>query len=107
VKLQSFFVRVIQALLISAVLVAPAIGRVHQILHAHDCDLEVQSVLFSDHEEGSLSCVALDHLGSGEAPVGHPINGFCLRKAFKHQPIVSLPARRLFSFEQLSFASLS
>jgi hypothetical protein len=35
------------------------------------------------------------------------INGFCLRKAFKHQPIVFLPARRLFSFEQLSFASLS
>ena len=70
-KLQSFFVRVLQALLISAVLVAPAIGRVHQILHAHDCDLEVQSVLFSDHEEGSLSCVALDHLGSGEAPVSH------------------------------------
>jgi hypothetical protein len=35
------------------------------------------------------------------------INGFCLKKAFKHQPIVSLPARRLFSFEQLSFASLS
>ncbi len=72
-KRQSIFVRVLQALLISAVLVAPAVGRVHQVLHAHDCHQDVQTVLFSDHEEGSLSCVALDHLGSGEAPVGHHI----------------------------------
>ena len=35
------------------------------------------------------------------------INGFCLRKAFKHQPNVSLPARHLISFEHLSFGSLS
>jgi hypothetical protein len=27
--------------------------------------------LFSEHQEGSLSCLALDHLGSGEAAVGH------------------------------------
>jgi len=85
VKLQSFFVRVIQALLISAVLVAPAIGRVHQILHAHDCDLEVQSVLFSDHEEGSLSCVALDHLGSGEAPIGHHVSFAASQAVFFYQ----------------------
>jgi len=74
VKPQSFFVRVLQALLISAILVTPALGRVHQILHAHDCHQDVQSVLFSDHEEGSLSCVALDHLGSGEAPIGHHVS---------------------------------
>jgi hypothetical protein len=73
VKPQSFFVRVLQALLISAILVAPALGRVHQILHAHDCHQDVQTVLFSDHEEGSLSCVALDHLGSGEAPVSQAV----------------------------------
>ena len=72
-KRQSIFVRVLEELLISAVLVAPAVGRVHQVLHAHDCHQDVQTVLFSDHEEGSLSCVALDHLGSGEAPVGHHI----------------------------------
>jgi hypothetical protein len=73
VKRQSIFVRVLQALLISAVLVAPAVGRVHQVLHAHDCHQDVQTVLFSDHEEGSLSGVALDQLGSGEAPFGHHV----------------------------------
>jgi hypothetical protein len=35
------------------------------------------------------------------------INGFCLRKALKHQPIVSLPARHLFPFERFAVGSLS
>jgi hypothetical protein len=85
VKPQSFFVRVLQALLISAILVAPALGRVHQILHAHDCHQDVQTVLFSDHEEGSLSCVALDHLGSGEAPVGHQVSFAPSQHVFSYQ----------------------
>jgi|LauGreDrversion4_1035100.scaffolds.fasta_scaffold00075_22 hypothetical protein len=69
VKRSSMIVRVLQALLISAVLVAPALGRVHQFWHAQDFDQDHQAVLFSEHQEGSLSCLALDHLGSGEAPV--------------------------------------
>jgi hypothetical protein len=72
-KQPSFFIRVLQALLVSAVLVAPAFGRAHQILHAHDGHQPAETALFSEHQEGSLSCLALDHLGSGEAPVGHVI----------------------------------
>ncbi len=77
-----------QALLISAVMLAPVWGQIHKIVHgpallhnlsndhahdhAHDHasdsagDHEAQHGFFSDHEEGSLLCLALDHLASGE-----------------------------------------
>jgi hypothetical protein len=69
-----------QALLISAVMLAPVWGQIHKIVHgpalfhnlsndhAHDSadDHEAGHGLFSDHEEGSLLCLALDHLASGE-----------------------------------------
>ena len=71
-----------QALLISAVMLAPVFGQIHKIVHgpavlhnlsndhhhAHesaDHD-EAEHGLFSDHEEGSLLCLALDHLASGD-----------------------------------------
>ncbi len=79
---------VFQALLISAVMLAPVWGQIHKIVHgpallhnlsndhahdhAHDHasdsagDHEAQHGFFSDHEEGSLLCLALDHLASGE-----------------------------------------
>ena len=71
-----------QALLISAVMLAPVWGQIHKIVHgpallhnllddhdhAHESadDHEAEHGLFSDHEEGSLLCLALDHLASGE-----------------------------------------
>ena len=79
-----------QALLISAVMLAPVWGQIHKIVHGpallhnlsndhahdqeHDQDQEHGSAehheaehgLFSDHEDGSLLCLALDHLASGE-----------------------------------------
>jgi hypothetical protein len=77
-----------QALLISALMIAPVWGQIHKIVHgpalahnlsndhahdhAHDHasdsagDHEAQHGFFSDHEEGSLLCLALDHLASGE-----------------------------------------
>ena len=69
-----------QALLISAVMLAPVWGQIHKIVHGpallHNLsnDHEHESAdyhaaehgLFSDHEEGSLLCLALDHLASGE-----------------------------------------
>lgn len=73
-----------QALLISAVMLAPVWGQIHKIVHgpallhnhsndhAHDHEHdsadhhEAEHGLFSDHEEGSLLCLALDHLASGE-----------------------------------------
>lgn len=69
-----------QALLISAVMLAPVWGQIHKIVHgpallhnlsndhAHDSadHHEAEYGLFSDHEEGSLLCLALDHLASGE-----------------------------------------
>ncbi len=73
-----------QALLISAVMLAPVWGQIHKIVHgpallhnlsndhAHDHEHDsadhhvAEHGLFSDHEEGSLLCLALDHLASGE-----------------------------------------
>jgi hypothetical protein len=40
--------------------------------------------LFSEHQEGSLSCLALDHLGSGEAPVSHAMVLATLRPVAKY-----------------------
>ena len=70
----------LQVLLISALMIAPAWGQIHKIIHGpsvlhnlghdhghdHDHDHETEHALFSDHEEGSLLCLALDHLASGE-----------------------------------------
>jgi len=67
VKSVSCFVRVLQALLISAVLLSPALGQIHKTLHAQHDGSTSDKVLFSDHAKGSLACQALDHLGSGEA----------------------------------------
>ncbi len=67
VKSVSCFVRVLQALLISAVLLTPALGQIHKTLHALHDGPTSDKVLFSDHAKGSLACQALDHLGSGEA----------------------------------------
>ncbi len=65
-------------------MLAPVWGQIHKIVHgpallhnlsndhAHDHasdsagDHEAQHGFFSDHEEGSLLCLALDHLASGE-----------------------------------------
>lgn len=67
VKSVSCFVRVLQALLISAVLLSPALGQIHKTLHALYDGPTPDKVLFSDHAKGSLACQSLDHLGSGEA----------------------------------------
>ncbi len=67
VKPVSYFVRLLQALFISAVLLAPAIGQIHKAVHALDDGPSSDKVLFSEHEKGSVVCQALDHLGSGEA----------------------------------------
>ena len=72
----------LQALLIGAVVIAPVLGQIHKIVHgpavlhnlpndhdrinASDKHHEAEHGLFSDHEEGSLLCLALDHLASGE-----------------------------------------
>lgn len=67
VKSVSCFARVLQALLISAVLLSPALGQIHKTLHAPHDGPTSDKVLFSDHAKGSLACQALDHLSSGEA----------------------------------------
>ena len=67
VKPVSYFVRLLQALFISAVLLAPALGQIHKTVHALDDCPPSEQVLFSEHAKDSLECQALDHLGSGEA----------------------------------------
>lgn len=65
-------------------MIAPVWGQIHKIVHgpalahnlsndhAHDHEHdsadhhEAEHGLFSDHKEGSLLCLALDHLASGE-----------------------------------------
>jgi len=61
-KLRWFF----QALLISAVMLAPALGQIHKTIHGQTSHHDAKQDLFSDHTEGSLVCLALDHLASGE-----------------------------------------
>jgi hypothetical protein len=63
----SYFVRLLQALFICAVLLAPALGQIHKTVHALDDCPPSEQVLFSEHAKDSLECQALDHLGSGEA----------------------------------------
>jgi hypothetical protein len=67
VKPVSYFVRLLQALFICAVLLAPALGQIHKTVHALDDRPPSEQVLFSEHAKDSLECQALDHLGSGEA----------------------------------------
>jgi len=67
VKPVSYFVRLLQALFICAVLLAPALGQIHKTVHALDDCPPSEQVLFSEHAKDSLECQALDHLGSGEA----------------------------------------
>ena len=76
VKIHDKLKRFLQALLISAVMLAPALGQIHKTIHGfaqqhdvghdHDHDHGNDHDLFSDHEEGSLVCLALDHLASGD-----------------------------------------
>ena len=63
----SYFVRLLQALFICAVLLAPALGQIHKTVHAFDDRPPSEQVLFGEHAKDSLECQALDHLGSGEA----------------------------------------
>ncbi len=63
----SYFGRLLQALFISAVLLAPALGQIHKTLHALHESPTSDQVIFSEHAKDSLECQALDHLGSGEA----------------------------------------
>jgi len=67
VKPVSYFVRLLQALFICAVLLAPALGQIHKTVHARHDSSNSEKVLFSEHAKDSLACQALDHLGSGEA----------------------------------------
>lgn len=58
----------LQALLISAVMLAPVWGQIHKTIHGiKSTDIEGPS-LFCEHSEGSLVCQALDHLASDEGP---------------------------------------
>ncbi len=60
-------VRLFQALLVSAVLIAPAWGQIHKTIHALNASPNTEVALFDGHEKGSLVCQTLDHLGAGEA----------------------------------------
>ena len=59
---------VLQALLISAVMLAPVWGQIHKTVHGIKATAVSEQSLFSDHQEGSLVCQALDHLASDEGP---------------------------------------
>ena len=75
----SYFVRLLQALFISAVLLAPALGQIHKTVHALDDCPPSEQVLFSEHAKDSLECQALDHLGSGEALQSAAVIVACVR----------------------------
>ena len=57
---------VLQALLISAVMLAPVWGQIHKTVHGLKSTAVSEQSLFSDHQEGSLVCFALDHLASDD-----------------------------------------
>ena len=57
---------VLQALLISAVMLAPVWGQIHKTSHGLQSKVSSEQSLFSEHTEGSLLCLALDHLASGD-----------------------------------------
>ncbi len=54
----------LQALLISAVMLAPVWGQIHKTVHGINTHIASEQTLFSEHAEGSLVCQALDHLAS-------------------------------------------
>ena len=56
----------LQALLISAVMLAPVWGQIHKTVHGIKSTAVSEQSLFSDHQEGSLVCFALDHLASDD-----------------------------------------
>lgn len=58
----------LQALLISAVMLAPVWGQIHKTVHGIKPTAVSESSLFSEHTEGSLVCQALDHLATDEGP---------------------------------------
>jgi len=66
VKIHEKFRLFLQALLISAVMLAPAVGQIHKTIHGQTSHPVAKQDLFSDHTQGSLVCLTLDHLGSGE-----------------------------------------
>jgi hypothetical protein len=66
VKLHAQFRAVLQALLISAVMLAPVWGQIHKTVHGLKSTAVSEQSLFSDHQEGSLVCFALDHLASDD-----------------------------------------
>jgi hypothetical protein len=68
VKLHAQFRTCLQALLISAVMLAPVWGQIHKTIHGLKSTAVSEQSLFSEHTEGSLVCQALDHLASDEGP---------------------------------------
>ena len=67
-KLHAQFRTCLQALLISAVMLAPVLGQIHKTIHGLKSTAVSEQSLFSEHTEGSLVCQALDHLASDEGP---------------------------------------
>ena len=65
-KFPAQFRAVLQALLISAVMLAPVWGQIHKTVHGLKSTAVSEQSLFSDHQEGSLVCFALDHLASDD-----------------------------------------
>jgi hypothetical protein len=66
VNIHSKLRNVLQALLISAVMLAPVWGQIHKTIHGIQTKVSSEQSLFSEHTEGSLLCLALDHLASGD-----------------------------------------
>jgi hypothetical protein len=109
-KFRGFF----QALLISAVMLAPVWGQIHKTIHGfaqqhdvghdhdHDHDHGNDHDLFSDHETGSLLCLSLDHLASGEG-----LQSVCTTAAIAEcLPLYfSFESKPVFSERLLAFAA--
>ncbi len=105
-KFRVFF----QALLISAVMLAPVWGQIHKTIHGfaqqndvgHDHDHGNDHDLFSDHETGSLLCLSLDHLASGEG-----LQSVCTTAAVAEcLPLYfSFESKPVFSERLLAFAA--
>jgi len=111
-KFRVFF----QALLISAVMLEPVCGQIHKTIHGfaqqndvghdhdhdHDHDHGNEHDLFSDHETGSLLCLSLDHLASGEG-----LQSVCTTAAVAEcLPLYfSFESKPVFSERLLAFAA--
>lgn len=92
----------LQALLISAAMLAPALGQIHKTIHGSTSHHVAEQDLFSDHDEGSLVCLALDHLASGEG-----IQSVCIAVAIvQTQPLhFSVKCEPCFSELLLAFSA--